>query len=632
IYVSPELAAVFIHTSFQQCFADHGALWATFQLPDHLATKWTWPMPSLIRWDEIRKPEYHAETYTPPAFVQLMLIYDNSMAVDFLQPVSAAANNYIVSGKYYMDHGLSRVALAKFNLYRDFSVEPSSDGSNSSDEYKAFSTTSRPITMMPPTNYTESSSPHTLPDFCPSTDLADLIYHDFQANFRALESWNLRQKSKCARAKVQQFQHLAFKSIRDTSKPAIDWLQTSSTATIIAVSEDGNQILTDRDIEVGHLNTCRINEVPALVCGTGPCTYQVDDTDILLVPGQHLQCDRHLTMEDEIHQELTDFWTTRWNTLPTEAWNRFTAFTRAYVPDLMAFMLQISKPCPHLSKQCFWIIFEASKREPPGLHRHFRVRDTVGPPISSNNGYPEGCGMSCLAMVIVYQSIYAPNSIALSYVDNLEQVASNIGDLMTSIITQDSFMELFQLATDHNKTYAWALQARDRSFLQQLRLEVVDQAEDLGGLMTYGRQRRTACHEDLLRQVKPCWSQLQRANSPEPCKQRVIYQALWPKIFHSASISDLGIQHIKQLRTKAVRALGHGRAGAAPALRLLSNRTLLDPGFYQLWHIVQDLKRVLSKTPSTLEHWQHYMEAYDGTLGAGPFSTILQQLHQIAWR
>ncbi|CAJ1365749.1 unnamed protein product [Effrenium voratum] len=505
---------------------------------------------------------------------QLMLIYDKSMAVDFLRPVSAAANNYIVSGKYYMYHGLSRVALVKSNLHRDFSVEP---------------------------------------------------------------------------AKVQQFQHLAFKSIRDTSKPAIDWLQTSSTATIIAVSEDGNQILTDQDIEVGHLNTCRINDVPALVCGTGPCTYQVDDTDILLVPGQHLQCDRHLTTEDEIHQELTDFWTTRWNTLaelPAEAWNRFTGFTRAYVPagclalpdlqlhtweaalnhfsersargpdgihaaDLKAMpspfkavlldhfrgieagapwpeqllqglatgiakvhdatnvdqfrpivvlnmtyrawssirsrqILKLLEPLldfpsfgflPTRETKQLWLplqgLIELSSQQHQsllghvadickafnclprrhvqalalhiglprnlvgawhrflgGLHRHFRVRDTVGPPISSNNGYPEGCGMSCLAMVIVswcyhtYQSIYAPNSIALSYVDNLEQVASNIGDLMTSIITQDSFMELFQLATDHNKTYAWALQARDRSFLQQLRLEVVDHAKDLDGLMT----------------------------------------------------------------------------------------------------------------------------------------------------
>ena len=33
--------------------------------------------------------------------------------------------------------------------------------------------------------------------------------------------------------------------------------------------------------------------------------------------------------------------------------------------------------------------------------------------------------------------------------------------------------------------------------------------------MTYGRQRRTRCHEDLLQKVQPCWLQLKRANSPE---------------------------------------------------------------------------------------------------------------------
>lgn len=63
-------------------------------------------------------------------------------------------------------------------------------------------------------------------------------------------------------------------------------------------------------------------------------------------------------------------------------------------------------------------------------------------------------------------------------------------------------------------------------------------------------------------------------------------------------------------RTKAARALGNGKAGAAPALRLglISGKTLLDPGFYQLWTVLQDFKRVLNKTPSMLD-WQHYVAA-----------------------
>lgn len=35
------------------------------------------------------------------------------------------------------------------------------------------------------------------------------------------------------------------------------------------------------------------------------------------------------------------------------------------------------------------------------MHRRFQVADSVGPPLFSNVGYPEGCALSCVAMTIV---------------------------------------------------------------------------------------------------------------------------------------------------------------------------------------------------------------------------------------
>ena len=51
IYISPELAAYFTRATFTKWFSDHGALSATFKLPDRDVFYWAWPQPSRIPWD-----------------------------------------------------------------------------------------------------------------------------------------------------------------------------------------------------------------------------------------------------------------------------------------------------------------------------------------------------------------------------------------------------------------------------------------------------------------------------------------------------------------------------------------------------------------------------------------------------
>ena len=96
------------------------------------------------------------------------------------------------------------------------------------------------------------------------------------------------------------------------------------------------------------------------------------------------------------------------------------------------------------------------------------------------------------------------------------------------------------------------------------------------------------------------WSLLRRLRAPARCKTYVLAQAIWPKVFHSAPIEDLSNQLIKQ----AVKVLGHGNAGANPAIRLslLTTNILNDPGFYQLWQIIRTFRRLLHKQPTLLKH------------------------------
>ena len=90
---------------------------------------------------------------------------------------------------------------------------------------------------------------------------------------------------------------------------------------------------------------------------------------------------------------------------------------------------------------------------------------------------------------------------------------------------------------------------------------------------------------------------------------------------------------ISKLRTKVCKALGHGLAGAQPAVRLtlLSSNPLLDPGLYCLWTTFQDFRRLTSKQPYLLSLWQDFMVHFSGQLHPGPFSVLLNQLELLSW-
>ena len=209
-----------------------------------------------------------------------------------------------------------------------------------------------------------------------------------------------------------------------------------------------------------------------------------------------------------------------------------------------------------------------------GFERHFLLRDHFGPPISSNWGLPEGCGLSVVAMTIIdwcwdiYQSVFAPATVPLSYVDNYEVLAHSIGELLTGYATLETFMELWALELDGSKTYFWSTSTSDRGALRSLGKTVCLQRADLGGAMTYSRRNGMGSQRARLDSLQPMWSRLKRSFVPLPIKWLLLRQAFWSKAFHAIGITLLPFQQIGKLRTQAVRALGFGHAGANPGLRL----------------------------------------------------------------
>ena len=100
------------------------------------------------------------------------------------------------------------------------------------------------------------------------------------------------------------------------------------------------------------------------------------------------------------------------------------------------------------------------------MDRRFRIGNRVGPSLSSNTGYPEGCALSCVAMAVVdlsfhlYMKVYSPEVTPLSFVDNLELLDNSMATLSTSILSLQAWADMWRLDLDEKKSYTWIPGAR----------------------------------------------------------------------------------------------------------------------------------------------------------------------------
>ena len=272
------------------------------------------------------------------------------------------------------------------------------------------------------------------------------------------------------------------------------------------------------------------------------------------------------------------------------------------------------------------------------MKRRFVIAGQIGEEAGSNHGFPEGCGLSCFAMSLVdisfhaYFHAYSQRTIELSFVDNLELMAFTEQQLQAGIICLQTWLELWDLHLDPDKSYVWSTSPATRASLQVLGWRISQVDKDLGAPMAYGKRSATSVASTRVQSLRPLWPMLLRSLAPQWQKEKLLRTALWPRAFYGGAISTLAQDHLRQLRTEAMRALGFRRAGASPAIRLfLLCHEQCDPGYYDAWHSLLTFRRVAEKRPALLDLWQDFMLSYAGRPSHGPFAKLLQIFGQVSW-
>lgn len=272
-----------------------------------------------------------------------------------------------------------------------------------------------------------------------------------------------------------------------------------------------------------------------------------------------------------------------------------------------------------------------------GLIRRFQVRESLGPPIPSHTGFPEGCALSCLAMLLmdcVFHKWFEhqfPMCQPISYVDDLQILTRDPQRVPDMLSELHSFAALVDLTVDEKKTFVWSNSAYFRASFRRQSIKVKKHARGLGAQLQFGKLHSTEIIRNRINEIKPLWPRLCQSLSPYKVKVLAIKQAAWSRCLHGIAATSISSEAFVSLRTQAMRGLNADGAGCNPCVHLgLIEQPLLDPF---CWTIAATCRTVREcATRDSLAILLKECVSGQSRLPAhGMTSILVSRLHYLGW-
>ena len=271
------------------------------------------------------------------------------------------------------------------------------------------------------------------------------------------------------------------------------------------------------------------------------------------------------------------------------------------------------------------------------VQRRFDVRGCLSEPLVSTSGYPEGCPMSILGMILAnwahhqYQAVFSPNVNTYSFVDNLTLTSRSCEELVHGFVTTSTFYKMWGLEIDDSKTFVWATTSEARQQLKALNYPVAHTKLELGGVMTFTRKNRISPLRQRDMPIEDKWKKLTRSQAPTEQKLKVIPIAIWAALLHGTEACKLTESFFEAERRKAAKALRWQAPGTNLRLKFaFSSTPTADPEYYRLCRAIGTFCRMLKKQDGFMIDWIQYFEG-DQSCAPGPFHNIRQVLNSINW-
>ena len=272
------------------------------------------------------------------------------------------------------------------------------------------------------------------------------------------------------------------------------------------------------------------------------------------------------------------------------------------------------------------------------LERRFIIRGGASDPVRSATGYPEGCGLSVVAMLATnivashWLRVHQPQVCIHSFVDNIELTAPTSGVIRQGFDSLCNFFDHMDLEWDPAKTYFWSTSAQERQEFHATHCVTRPWARDLGAHMQYTQAATNSVITAKIAQFQPQWKELSRSHASARQKKLALVVAAWPNLMHGISSVHLGSAHYETLRTKALRSFSDPTPGTSPVIALsLCEHPRLDPEFYALWRTMLDFRTLTTRRSAQLMLDTASAPTCRVRPAPGPCHVVLKRLHDIGW-
>lgn len=270
--------------------------------------------------------------------------------------------------------------------------------------------------------------------------------------------------------------------------------------------------------------------------------------------------------------------------------------------------------------------------------RRFKIRSSVGPALTSDVGYPEGCALSVCAMSIIdllldlWLRPVHPTIQVYSYVDDWQILHRALGhheDILQSLWT---FVEAVLMKIDKNKSFVWAVDARDRKALRQTSpLQVALCAKELGAHLNFCKRSGNRSLLDRISGMGHTWTLLKASLSPYHHKLTALRMLAWPRSLYGISVVNVGPLNFGALRTGALRGLKQDRVGSNPCLHLPLHGFTLDPEGFAILQTLKDA-REHSNSDAFRSLLSLYCSAPSCFPNNGPVGILVSRVARLGWQ
>ena len=271
------------------------------------------------------------------------------------------------------------------------------------------------------------------------------------------------------------------------------------------------------------------------------------------------------------------------------------------------------------------------------MKRRFQLRDSLSAGLRSVTGVPEGCGLSCVAMVLVdvcfhrWMQMYFPLCTPVSFVDDWQLLTCNPTLLQGAVEAMHRFADAMDLHLDERKAYAWSICPNGRKLLRTQGFTVVLGGRNLGAHLQLARKHTNAALQDRVKGMGDVWPRLRLSACRYKTKIRALVASAWPKALHAVAATEVGDAVFHKLRTGAMKGLDADQAGTNAWLQLgLIEPCMVDP---QCWAILQTFRCVREcGEHQYVRHMIASLVAGVETPPANSFTTtLLTRLQKLSW-